>query len=216
MKSITSLLLVVPLAALLAGCASAGYQSGQKTSNNIQKAADKIAALSAQVDTTLTTLNDLVTKPAPDLRPQFKSFQSSLKSLENHAADITKARMAMADEGKQFLAKWDEQIAQINNEDIKSRSVARRAEVTEKLQAIKRSYAETEVAFTPFLSELRDVQKFLNVDLTTGGLAAISASVTKAKTNAGPLKQALGKLAADFKAVGVAMSSVTPAPAPAK
>ena len=120
--------------------------------------------------------------------------------------------MAMADEGKEFVAKWDEQIAQINNEDIKTRSQARRAEVTEKLQAIKRSYAETEVAFRPFLSELRDVQKFLSVDLTPGGLTAINPSVTKAKANAVPLKQALGKLAADFKSVGVAMSSVAPTP----
>jgi len=216
MKLITTLVATGAAAALLAGCATSGYEAGNKTATNIEKAANKIAALTSQVDATLATLNELVSQPKPDLRPQFKAFESGLKSLEKSAADISKARMAMGNEGKEFLAKWDAQIAQINNEDIKARSQARKTEVFEKLQAIKRSYAEAEVAFKPYLSELRDVQKFLSVDLTQGGLTAIRDSVTKATANSVPLKQALDKLASDFKGVGVSMSSVTPVPATTK
>jgi len=213
MKQIRNFLILTAATALIAGCATSGYESGTKTAKNIQKASGKIAELNTQVDTTLAALNDLVGSPKPDLRPQYKTFASQMKDLESTASEITKARMAMGEKGKEFFAKWDAEIAQINNEDIKARSQSRKDEVNQKLQTIKRSYSETEVAFKPFAANLRDVQKFLSVDLTTGGLASIKDVVGKATQNAVPLKQALTKLAGDFQSLGVSMSAVTPAPA---
>jgi len=52
------------------------------------------------------------------------------------------------------------------------------------------------------------------VDLTASGIAAIKDPVAKASQDAVPLKASLTKLAGDFKALGDAMSSVTPPPAP--
>src|SRR5512137_492105 len=180
MKRIVTILALTTTAAFLAGCASTGYESGTKTATNIQKAADKISALNASVDTTLVALNDLVGSPKPDLRPQFKTFSSQLKTLETNAKDLTKARMAMAEQGKDFFAKWDEELAKINNEDIKSRSQARKTEVTEKIQAVKRSYAEAEVAFKPYFADLKDIETFLSVDLTKGGIDKIKEVVARA------------------------------------
>ena len=213
MKPITTLITIIAATGLLAGCASSGYETGTKTAKNIQKAAGKITELTTQVDSTLASLNDLVGSPKPDLRPQYKTFASNLKSLESTATEITEARMAMGEKGKEFFAKWDAEIAQINNEDIKARSQSRKDEVNAKLQSIKRSYSEAEVAFKPYLADLRDVQKFLSVDLTTGGLASIKDIVGKATQHAVPLKQSLSKLAADFQSLGVSMSAVAPAPA---
>jgi chromosome segregation ATPase len=213
MKALNLILSLTAVALLAAGCASTGYDSGTKTATNIQKAANKITALNTSVDTALNSLNDLVGNPKPDLRPQYKTFTSELKKLLANAQDLNKARMSVGQQGKDFFAKWDAELAQIHNEDIKARSQARKAEVSEKLQAIKRSYAEAETAFKPFLADLQDVDKYLSVDLTTGGVNAIRDVVVKATQHAVPLKQSLGKLASDFQSLGVSMSAVTPAPA---
>lgn len=214
-KTIASLLASLAAASLIAGCASTGYETGTKAASNIQKAADKITKLSLQVDTTLASLNDLVNNPKPDLRPQFKTFAANMKTLQSTATDITKARMAMGAQGKEFFAKWDEEIAKINNEDIKARSQARKGEVNDRLQAIKRTYAEVEMAFKPLAADLRDVQKFLSIDLTPAGVASMKDVAAKATQHAVPVKDSLSKLGADFKALGVSMSAVAPA-APAK
>lgn len=213
--------LVVCLAActtallLGAGCASSGYDKGNKAADNIQSTANSIAALPTHIDSTLASLDALVNKPQPDLRPQYKEFTTQMSGVESTAKEIAKARRAMGERSKEFFAAWDAQLAQINNEDIKARSEARKAEVNQRMQNIKRSYTEAEVAFTPFMNELKDVQKYLSVDLTAGGLAAIKEPVSRAKAAAVPLKTSIAKLAEDFKALGLAMSSVTPA-APAK
>jgi hypothetical protein len=201
---------------LAAGCASSGYDKGEKTAQNIQTTANHIAALPAIVDKTLASLDALVNKPQADLRPQFKQYNADLAELESTAKEIGAARRSMGEKGKEFFAAWDAQLAQINNEDIKARSEARKKEVTEKMDAIKRSYTEAETAFRPYMNDLKDIQKYLSVDLTAGGVAAIKDTVAKANKNAIPLKASALKLAEDFRALGVAMSAVTPGAPPAK
>lgn len=196
-----------------AGCASSGHDKGNQTAAHIQIAANHIAALPNEIDKTLTSLGNLVNKPSADLRPQYKEFVFNLAVMEDAGKEIVDARIELGQQGKAYFAEWDVQLAQIKNEDITARSQSRKNEVAQKLQAIKKSYAEAEVVYRPFMSGLKDVQKYLSVDLTPDGVAAIKGTVTKAATDAGPLNASLTKLANDFKALGLAMSSVTPAPA---
>jgi hypothetical protein len=212
MRNLTAIAACTAALVLAAGCASSGYDKGEKTAQNIQTAANRIAALPGLVDKTLASLDAMVNKPANDLRPQFKQFNADLAEVESAAKEVGAARRSMGEKGKEFFAEWDKQLAQINNEDIKARSEARKREVNEKMDAIKRSYTEAEMAFRPFFNNLKDVQKYLSVDLTTGGVAAIKETVAKANQEAVKLKASATKLAEDFKALGVAMSSVTPAP----
>ena len=95
--------MLVALLVLAAGCASSGYDKGNKTAEGIQKAADRIAALSGQIDKTLASLNGLVEKPQADLRPQYKQFAADLAKVESSAKDIASARRAIGKEGKDFF-----------------------------------------------------------------------------------------------------------------
>lgn len=208
---ITSLAAALMAAAfLVAGCASQPYNQGNITAADIQTTADRLAALPGQIDQTLASLNDLVNNPQADLRPQYGQFAANLAQMESASKEIATARNAMGEKGKEFLAKWDEQLAQIQNPDIKARSQARRDDVAQRLQQIKTGYAQSCSAFKPFMADLKDVQKYLSVDLTTAGIAAIKDPVAKANRDAVPLNTSLTKTAADFKALGMAMSSVTP------
>lgn len=212
---ITSLALA-GIVATLAGCKSSPYEKANQAAENIQATADQIAGLPVQIDKTLASLNNIVDKPQADLRPQFKEFSSSLEDLHSTGKDITAARQTMADRWKEVLAKWDEQVAQIKSEDIKARSEARKKEVADKLQAVKTDYAEAEVAAKPFMNKLRDIEKSLSIDLTPAGVAGLKDSVARINAEAEPLKKSILKVADDFKALGLSMSSVAPAPQPAK
>jgi hypothetical protein len=115
----------------------------------------------------------------------------------------------MKSQGKDYFARWDKESAQIQNEDIRTRSETRRNEVASRFDRISEQYDETRTAFRPFMSDLRDVQKFLSTDLTTDGLAAIKDSAAKATQDAVPVKEALGRLSDEFKSLGLSMSPTT-------
>lgn len=191
-------------------CKSPTYKKGSATASGIQKAADRIGALQGQMDLVLTNLNDLVHNPQPDLRPQYKSFSSSVSKLESMAKDVSQAAKSMASKGDSFFARWDKELAQIQNEDIKARGQSRKEEVAKRFDAIKEHYETARAAYEPFGSDLRDLQKSLGADLTKEGLAALKEPVAKALESSKPLKASLSTLVEDFRALGVSMSPVTP------
>jgi hypothetical protein len=211
-----SLACIALMLLLGAGCKSSGYEQGNKAAANIQEAANLIGALPAQIDKTLASLDTIVQNPQGDLTPKFKQFSTNLGELESSAKDVASARTAMQSKSKDFFAKWNEQLATIQNEDIKARSLSRKEEVSKKLDAVGKSYTEAASAFKPFMADLKDVQKFLGMDLTAGGVESIKKTAAKVSKDAQPVKEALAKVSADFKALGLTMSSAAPPPAPAK
>ena len=110
-----------------------------------------------------------------------------------------------------YFAGWDQESAQIQNEDIRSRSETRRNEVAARFARISAQYDDARTAFQPYMSDLRDVQKFLANDLTSGGLAAIKEPAAKATTDATAVKESLDRLSDQFKDLGASMSPTTAA-----
>ena len=198
--------------ALLAGCASGNYQKGAAAGAGLQASADKIDKGSGLIDAAIASLNDLVNNPG-ELPAQFKKFGAAVGDLESTAKDVSSKVTAMSQEGNAYFTAWDQQLAQIQNEDIKSRSANRKADVQKKFAAIKKSYEEASGEFKPFMSDLKDIQTALATDLTPGGLDAIKSSASRATRRAGTVKTTLGKLAGQFRDLGVAMSASVPQPA---
>jgi len=199
--------------AVLAGCASHNYDKGTATAAGLKESADKISAADGQLNATLASLNNLVERPQADLRPQYKQFSDNVDDLGSLAKNVKDSVTAMRENGKEFFDQWSKELAGIQNEDIRNRSAARQKEVSDALMDVKRSYAETEIAFKPFMSDLRDIQKYLGTDLTPAGVASMKDVAAKANTTGATLKTSVDKLTADFKSLGLAMSAVAPAPA---
>lgn len=204
---------LVAALAVLAGCASHNYDQGTATAAGLQASADKIAAADGQLDATLAALNDLVNNPQPDLRPQYNKFSDNVDDLGTLAKHVADSVATMRKNGKAFFAAWNEQLATIQNEDIRNLSAARQQEVSAEFLNVKRSYAQAEIAFKPFMADLRDLQKYLGTDLTPAGVAAMQNATVKANAASPALKASVGKLRADFKSLGLAMSAVAPASA---
>jgi hypothetical protein len=213
---ILSNLALAAVVSAFAGCASGNYQKGSGTATGLTESADMIAGGKGKVDAVLASLNDLVGTTQGDLVPKFKAFNTAYSDLVSTAKDVKSKVTKMREQGNEYFKKWDEQLAQIKSEDIKSRSAERKAAVQKEFLDIKRSYTEAQMAFQPFMGQLKDVQTALGTDLTTAGVASVKSTVEKANATGAQLKTSMDQLATQFKELGVAMASSTPAPAPAK
>jgi hypothetical protein len=207
-------LMLGALLAAVAGCKTSNYQTGNATAEGLQASADKIEQAKGQVDSTLASLNDLVNNPT-NLPTQYATFSGAVTGLQASAKDVDAKVTDMRAKGAAYFQTWDEQLAQIKNEDIKSRSEARKKEVQDQFTKIKLSYTEIGDAYRPFMSDLQDIQTALGTDLTAGGIAAIKGAAQKANQDAVPLKKSGDDLSAELTNLGVAMSASAPAPAPA-
>ena len=215
MKNKTLLLTCLSAVALavgfVTGCASDNYQKGAGTASALNHSSELIAKGSSQIDDSLAALNDLVSNPQPDLTIQFNAYALAVDNLDATAKDVAAKNQAMQAQGAAYFEGWDNEIATMQNEDIRSRSEVRRNEVAKRFAAISQQYADARTAFQPFMSDLHDVQKSLSTDLTSGGLASIKDTAAKSTRDAVPLKETLTRLSEQFKDLSKAMSPTTAA-----
>jgi chromosome segregation ATPase len=211
--------LLLPLlasAALVSSCKSGEtYESGQATGKTIQQAADEVDRTNASLDATVKSMNSLVEKPAIDPKPQFKAFSSELEALESRAKSVRDLATSMDANSKAYFAKWDAQIAEISNEDIRNRSQERRQKVDESFAKIREQYAKAREDFKPLLADLKDIRTALAADLTPNGIDAVKKTAGKVANRADDVKKSLAELSEQYRKLGVGLGNLPP-PTPPK
>ena len=198
--------LTIGIAVLVAGCASSGYRKSEQTAASLQSSANKIERAALQLHLAVATLNDLVNNPQPDLRPQFRKFVTAVGNAESLAASIREADKDLQERGAVHFDNWDKELVAIQNEDIRSRGQKRKKEVVGQYDNVRAACAKAQAENEPLQSDLKDVHRFLNSDLTPGGLAAIKDTTTRVNQRAAPVQHSVNKLVADMRALATAMS----------
>ena len=190
---------------------------GAATGASVTKAADQIEQGIQELDATVASLHTLVDQPTGDLTAHRKAFEKSLSKLEDTADDLSKTATAMKERGQAYFAQWNEQLATIQNEDIRNRTEERRTAIEASFNELQTDYTEAKNAFEPLLANLRDIRTALKADSTMGGIEAIAPALKSADKDAGKVSKELRDLAQRFRDLGVNMSRSGPAaPEPEK
>ncbi len=211
MKNISLIASLLLISAIVSGCASRGYNRADSAASSVQHAANRVDVGASQIEMALATLTDLVENPGADMKPQFGKFNAAVNNLESLSKDIAGKSETMQKKGAAYFEKWDQELAQIQSEDIRSRSAARKTEVMQGFERVQANYQNSSVALAPFITRLADIRTALGTDLTPAGLESIRGSVASAKTEGATVQESLRSLSADFKNLGISLS---PAVAP--
>ena len=216
MKASTFLTSFVIISALVSGCATRGYNHADSAATSMQRGAERAETGAAQIETALVALSDLVENPGSDLKVQFGKFNGAVSNIESLGKDIAGKSASMKQAGADYFKKWDEELARIQSEDIRSRSAARKTEVVQSFERVQSSYQAASAALTPLITRLTDIRTAISTDLTRAGLDSIRSSVSGVKSEGSSVQQLLKTLAADFKRLGTSISSSLPQPAQPK
>jgi hypothetical protein len=191
----------------IAGCHSNGYRKGDAAARSMQMAAAQVHAESRAIDVTMETLNDLVNKPGPDLKPQFLRFQGALNRLEEAAARTERSRAQAEARNKAYFNSWGHEVDDIQFGAVRDQSENRRAAVTNRFHNVNVRYVEAQAVVQPLISYFNDIRSALSVDLTTAGLDSVRGIVSNAEQNARKVRIALGELAEELSDSSAALSS---------
>ena len=211
-KLVTTNLALAALLAVLAGCVSKSYDKGAATSAALQSSANAVAETSTKVNDVLAAMNNLTFKSEGDLRNQFDAFGSAIGNLDKSNDKLASKVAEMQAKASVYFDSWSNQLSAIQNEELRTRSNARKDEVTAKLADVGASYENVKNSFKPFMSDLKDIQTYLGTDLTAGGLATVKDVVAKTKVDAVPLRDSIKKLQASFSDLSAALSPMMPSP----
>jgi hypothetical protein len=201
------LLSLVAIAFLSAGCSSGGGK-GMKTSDSILDTAKRLDDGRTQIDRVVASLNRLTTaQPNDDLRPLFRDYSSDVDKLDSIAQNVKRQADQMRSRGQTYFQQWNAELANINNEDIRSQSAQRRQDVESSFARISEHSQSLRDSYRPLMSDLQDIRTALNADLTPGGIASIRPIAERVANEAAAVKNAAGSIEAEFRSLGVQMSA---------
>jgi hypothetical protein len=212
-KSVSSLILnlicILGTAIGITGCQTHGYQKGDAASASLRTAASEVQAESRALDLTMATLRELVNKSTGDLKLQYERYSKALARLEASAARTDRMAGTVAQKNAAYFEAWNRQLGTMEYPAIRTVSETRKAEVSDRFQAVTRRYNEARAAMQPLISYLNDIRKALATDLTPGGLAAVKPIVNNAETNTVKVQNALAVLTSELKDSSTLLASVT-------
>jgi uncharacterized protein YhaN len=154
------------MTAFMIGCASTGPQQALKTTSSMRDTKDELLLTKAQVRATMTSLNSLVGESENDLRTQYAQYSKEVKSTDRQAKKLRDRADKMNAQSGAYFTTWEKNLETIQNPDIRKRSEERRAQAFDSYKKIDTAMQSANEAFDPFLSNLKDIQRYLGNDLT--------------------------------------------------
>jgi hypothetical protein len=202
------------VAMAVAGCASPGYKEGDSAAGAMRAAAAEAATVQTSVDATVTALKDLLSSTDVDLRPKYEAFSTNLDRVQGSVAALQRRTDSMTTAATNHLKRWEEDMKKVTSEELRKKSLQRRAEVEERVRKVKELSEQTRVTASPALADLEDIRRVIGTDLTAGGIATIRDAAERAQTSAAALKESATKLTAELDGLAGDIASKPPPPPP--
>jgi len=196
-------MLLLGTAAFLGGCATTGMDRSVKASNSIKEVDREIRKMSVQIDVTAASLYTLVNTGKPDPKKSFKSYTDNLAELEKEGTKVLKRVEEMKLRNKEYFEEWEKEGDAFTNSEIRELSTERRNRLAEIYARVPAAASGIKGTYHAYLTDLKEIQKFLSTDLTPKGIEAITPVANKSVQDMDSLKISLQPIIAaldDIKA----------------
>jgi chromosome segregation ATPase len=184
-------MLLLGTAAFLGGCATTGMDRSVKASNSIKEVDREIRKMSVQIDITAASLYTLVNTGKPDLKKSFKSFTDNLADLDKEGTKVLKRVEEMKLRNKEYFEEWEKEGDAFTNSEIRELSTERRNRLAEIYARVPAAASGIKGTYHAYLTDLKEIQKFLSTDLTPKGIEAITPVANKSVQDMDSLKISL-------------------------
>jgi chromosome segregation ATPase len=140
-----------------------------------------------------------------ELRPQFEKFKAELVKMEEQAKIARDRADAMKEKGEAAFAAWEKEVQDINNADIRKEAEKRFEKRKKSYDKILKAMGEAKEEMVPFMSDLNDIRKLLESELTEKTVASTKSTIRSAdwhgedvQASLTDVEKELDRVAADF------------------
>ena len=206
---VTFTMMAAGAALLLSGCGTTkGYKQADKTGVGIAEFRDEITKGKTAIDATMKSLSDVAATANTDPRKAFKQFSEDVADLQSSAEKIKARAQAMKDQGQAYFKQWEAELNQVNNPEIRTLAEQRRAKLQETFESIRKVTEPLKAQFAPWMSDLKDLEKYLANDLTIAGVDAAKPLFTKTTEGGLEVQKSMDAVVAELNTLA---ATITPA-----
>ena len=175
----------------LGGCATTGMDRSIKTSNSIRDVDSEIRKMMVQIDLTAASLDALVSPGVTDLKKPFDNYSDNVAKLESEGNRVLKRLDEMKANSKEYFGEWEKQGDTFTNADIRELSEERRIKLAAIYAQVPAAGTGIKGSYHAYLTDLKEIRKYLSNDLTPQGIAGITPVANKSVQDLDSLKSSL-------------------------
>lgn len=183
--------MTVLAAVFLGGCASSGLDRSTKTSNSVKDVDSEIRKVDVLIDATSKSLDTLVKADKANLKKSFKAFSDNLAKLDKEGGRMLRRIEEMKSQSKEYFAEWEKQGDSYTNPELRELSDQRRNKLAEIYAQVPAALTGVKGAYLQYMTDLKEIHKYLANDLTPDGVASITPIINKTVQDLGVLKTSL-------------------------
>ena len=158
-----------------------------------------------QITLTLEELSRLSVKGV-ELRPQFEKFKFNLAKMEDRARIARERAISMKEKGQAFFSEWERQTKTIANEDIRKEAEKRIAKRKKSYGKILSTMEEAREELVPFMSDLNDVNKLLDAELSASSVASTKGLIRQANWHGEDVRESLSDVEKELDRVAAELA----------
>jgi predicted nucleic acid-binding Zn-ribbon protein len=185
---------LVALAAVIAtptiNRAADSAERAEATKEKIQAFRVEVVKVRRQIQVSMEELKRLTVKGV-DLRPQFEKFKAELVKMEEQAKVARDRADSMKQKGQAAFSDWEREVQAINNPDIRKEAEKRMGRRQKSYIAILKAMSEAKEELVPFMSNLNDIRKLLDSELTEGTVSSTKSLIKETDWHAADVKDSL-------------------------
>ena len=200
--------LSVAVAQLLAATdvSAAGYKLADKTGKSIAEFRDEIVNIKKEATAAMAALDKITTTAATDPRQAFKEFNAAVPRVDDAAQKAKKRAEDMKSRGQAYFKEWETEMATVNNPEIRKLAEERKAKLQASFDSIRGFMEPVRDQFNTWLSDMKDLQKYLGNDLTVTGVDAAKELIAKATEEGQAVQKSLDKVIAELNTIVATLS----------
>ena len=172
-KQIRNFVLALTAVGLVSGCASTGSKRTDKVQSTATDTRGGLEDTKVLIGETLGSLDSMQLESTV-LPDAYAAFQKQVKGVADAAAKLKKNSVAMQEAGKVKFDAWKLELDGIQNEQIKKTSMKGMNEAIAKHEDLLNLLKESGTVLDPFVSDLTDIVKYLDLDLSRESVKKIS------------------------------------------
>ena len=187
-------------------CSTTGIQRSREATTTMTAMDDGIKLLVVQLDATGASLNELTKSDNSDVEKAFYLFKDNVLKIENMEKDFAKHADEMNARGKDYFEEWEKEGDNYKNPRIQALSDERRSELVGIYGDIATTSIGVRDQFKTYVSDLKEIEKYLSNDLTPKGIESIAPISDKVVHDGGKLKSAIQDIQIAIQKVRIEMS----------
>lgn len=187
-------MVVLGMLTLLGGCATTGMERSTATVNSIDDVDTEIRKMTSNIDVTAASLDSLIKSEPAGLKRSFDSYSDNLAKLDAQGKLVLKRVAEMRSNSKEYFVEWQKQGDTYTNPKIRRLSEERRVKLAEIYAQVPIAGAGIEDSYQAYLTNLKEIHRYLSNDLTPNGVSAIAPVTQTAFRDLDRLKESIKPL----------------------